>query len=208
MPAAVVAVSAPAIASSGTPQDVIVDSSCYGVTILGIGMSFPQFTITAVGAPIGAGSTFLLSGTGLGNLTIGGMGGFFDFEVIGGNSIRVTISEEIPAGGSATIRVTGMASAQALRYYTLSVENILINRNDELGNDSASASLSGVSFLGVLVGYCGTGRSTRALSTGDEEDGGLRARNEQRIEAMGEDERVELVSRIEALRTTPLSEWP
>ncbi len=150
--AAVVAAPA-ASASVIVPQDVIVSASCYGLNILGFGFSFPQFTIEAQNVDILPGSTFTITGSGVGNLTFGGYAGL-NFNFVGTNSALVTTTEVIPAGTSTTVQVTGLASFQALAQYTLSVTSIIGNRNNIPTNDSASANLSGFSFLGVLGGLC------------------------------------------------------
>ncbi|WP_265445216.1 hypothetical protein [Flexivirga meconopsidis] len=156
VPVVATALAAPAASASTAGQDVVVSSSCYGLTILGVGASFPQFTITAVGAPIEAGSTFTLTGSGLANLTLGGPTGFFDFKLLNGGAMQITLNQTIPAGGSQTVRVTGIISKQVLKTYTLSATNIIGNANSVKSNDTASANLTGVSVLGLIVGYCGT----------------------------------------------------
>ncbi|WP_353113995.1 hypothetical protein [Microbacterium sp.] len=153
MPVVAVAAATPARAASGD-GNVIVTSSCYGITILGVGASFPQFHITAVGQPVLAGSTFLLSGTGLAGLTFGSATGLFDVQLVGGNQAIVTVGSDIPAGSSSTLQVTGIGGAFLARTYTLSVDTILGNANVITTDDSASQRLSGVSVLGVLVGRC------------------------------------------------------
>lgn len=154
----IAAAAATPLASASVPpaqQNVIVTASCYGINILGIGQSFPQFTITAVGAPIQAGSTFQLTGTGIANLTFGGISGLGVLNFLNANTAVFTLSQAIPAGGSITLQVTGFASAQALRSYTMSTGNIIGNANSNHGDDAASQTLLGVSLFGILVGYCG-----------------------------------------------------
>lgn len=153
MPIVAAAAAMPARAASGD-GNVIVTSSCYGITILGVGASFPQFHITAVGETIKAGSTFLLSGTGLANLTFGSATGLFDVQLAGGNQAMVTVRSDIPAGSTSTLQVTGIAGAFLARTYTLAVDTVVGNANVITSDDSASQRLSGVSVLGVLVGRC------------------------------------------------------
>jgi len=157
IPAIAVATAVPLAAASVPPaqQNVIVTSSCYGINILGIGQSFPQFTITAVGAPIQAGSTFLLTGTGIANLTFGDTNGLGVLNILSSDSAIFTLNQAIPAGSSATLQVTGFASAQVLRSYTMSVGTIIGNANTNHADDAASQTLLGVSLFGILVGYCG-----------------------------------------------------
>ncbi|WP_353115181.1 hypothetical protein [Microbacterium sp.] len=154
----VAAAAAVPMASASVPipqQNVIVSASCYGINILGFGQSFPQFTITAVGNTVRAGSTFLITGTGIGNLTFGDTNGLGVLNFLNGSTAQFTLARDIPAGTSATLQVTGFASAQALRTYTMTVGNIIGNANSNKGDDSAGQTLVGLSIFGVLVGYCG-----------------------------------------------------
>lgn len=82
VPVIAAAAATPAASASVPVEDenVSISSSCYGINILGFGQSFPQFHITAQGAAIEAGSTFLLRGGGLGNLTFGGFNDFLEIK--------------------------------------------------------------------------------------------------------------------------------
>ncbi|MDR6868000.1 hypothetical protein J2Y69_002608 [Microbacterium resistens] len=154
----IAAASAMPLAAASVPadqQNVRVSSSCYGINILGIGQSFPQFTIAAVGSTVRAGSTFNITGTGIGNLTFGDSNGLGFFNFLNGNTVQFTLTRDIPAGSSATVQVTGFASAQALRTYTMSVGTIIGNANTNKADDAAGQTLLGVSLFGVLIGYCG-----------------------------------------------------
>ncbi|MFD6700963.1 MULTISPECIES: hypothetical protein [unclassified Microbacterium] len=153
IPVIAAAVAAPARAASGQ-GNVVVTSSCWGLTILGIGASFPEFHIAAVGETISAGSTFILQGTGLANLVFGGTMGLFDIHLVDGNQAVVTLRRDIPAGTSLTLQVTGVAGAFIARTYSLTVGTVIGNANVIHTDDSASQRLSGVSVLGVLVGRC------------------------------------------------------
>ncbi|MFJ3958387.1 hypothetical protein [Arthrobacter sp. NPDC090010] len=157
LPVIAATMAAPAAVASVPPaqQNVIITAGCYGINILGVGQSFPEFTITAVGAPILAGSTFNIQGTGLGNLTFGNANGAGFLNIINGTTAQFTLSQDIPAGSSITLRVTGLLSAQVLRTYTMSVGNVLGNANSIHSDDSAGTTLLGVSVFGILVGYCG-----------------------------------------------------
>lgn len=157
VPVVALAVAAPIAAASvpAAQQDVIVTSSCYGLSILGVGISYPEFRILAVGAPILAGSTFLITGVGIGNLTIGDTSGLGVLNLLNPSTVRYTLTSDIPAGGAAVVRVTGLASVQALRTYTMTAQTILGNANAAPGNDSASQTLVGGSLFGLNVGYCG-----------------------------------------------------
>lgn len=156
LPVMAVAAAAP-LASASTPvEDVDVSASCYGLSIGGLGITLPQFTIIAVGAPIAAGSTFTLTGDGLANLTLGGDTGIFEITIGSHTSRTITIRQTIPVGGLATVKVTGLLSAQVLKTYTLSVDTIIGNANTNHSNDSASQQLTGFSIAGVVLGYCGT----------------------------------------------------
>lgn len=192
-PAVALASAAPAVATS-VDQDCIIDSSCYGLNILGVGMSFPKFTITAVGAPILAGSTFTLTGSGIKNLTFGGPEGFCDFNFLHSSEMTVTLKKTIPAGGSCYVKVTGLLSKQVKKKYTLAVKQLLGNTNSKSTlNDAASNYLSGVSVLGVLIGYCGTDEHHKVSARSG-------SSNEEVITAMSAAERRDLIGRIEALR--------
>ena len=160
LPVVAIAAAAP-VANASTPvQDVVVSASCYGLNIAGIGLSFPQFTITAIGAPIAAGSTFTLSSSGLANVTLGGDTGILDIGILSNGSRVITVKKTIPAGGSATLQITGLLSAQVLKNYTLSVKTIIGNTNSNHGNDSATQTLLGISLFGLIVGYCGQSSSS------------------------------------------------
>ena len=158
LPAVAAAVATP-LATASIPtadQNVIISSSCVGFNILGIGQSFPQFTITAVGAPIKAGSTFTLSGQGFANLTFADTTGLGFFNFFGnGTGATFTLSRDIPAGESASLQVNGLASIQVLRTYSMTVGSIIGNANSKRTDDSASQTLVGASVFGILVGYCG-----------------------------------------------------
>lgn len=156
IPVIAAAVAAPSASASVAPeqQNVTITADCYGLSILGVGASFPQFTITAVGAPILAGSTFLLQGDGLANLTIGNTNGAGLLNVISGSAAVFTLSKDIPAGAAVTLKVTGLVSAQVAKTYSFSVQNVLGNANSNPADDSGSSRLTGLSVLGVLVGRC------------------------------------------------------
>lgn len=154
VPVVLAVAAAPMAAASPNTENVSITSSCYGLNILGFGMSFPQFHFTAVNAPIDVGSTFLLTGSGLANLTIGGLTGIFDFKLLSSGSAVLTVRSTISAGSTATIQVTGLASAQVLTTYTVSVQNIIGNANTTSTDDSAMQSLTGMSVFGILLGRC------------------------------------------------------
>lgn len=156
LPVVATAAAAPMASASAPVEDVDVSASCYGLTIAGFGFSLPQFSIIAVGAPIAAGSTFTLTGDGLANLTIGGDTAIIDVGILAHTSRTITIKKTIPVGGLATVKVTGLLSAQVLKTYTLSVNTIIGNANTNHTNDSASQQLTGLSLGPIVAGYCGS----------------------------------------------------
>ena len=160
LPVVAIAASAPA-ASASIKQDVDVDAPCYGLNIFGLGLSYPQFSIIAVGAPIAAGSTFTLTSDGLANVTLGGDTAIIEIGILAQSSRTITIKQTIPVGGVTTIKITGLLSAQVLKSYTLSVKNIVGNTNDDHTNDSATQYLTGISAFGIIAGYCGSKQSVK-----------------------------------------------
>ncbi|WP_437582537.1 hypothetical protein ACSAGD_09755 [Paramicrobacterium sp. CJ85] len=155
VPVIATAVATPAASASTTNENVSISSSCYGINIMGFGQSFPQFHITAEGAPIEVGSTFILNGGGLGNLTFGGYGDFLEINVLSGKSAQITVRKPIPAGESLTLQVTGIAAALALTNFTLSTGAIIGNANTRSDDDAATQTLTGVGMFGIFVGHCG-----------------------------------------------------
>lgn len=188
LPVVAVAAAAPSANASTPVQDVDVDASCYGLNIGGLGLSYPQFSIIAVGAPIAAGSTFTLTSDGLANVTIGGDTALIDIGILAHSSRVITLRQTIPVGGVTTIQITGLLSAQILKSYTLSATTIIGNTNDNHSNDSATQYLSGVSAFGVIAGYCGSKQAVAAAH----------ARNLATYHAMSAHQKQQLVNKMAA----------
>lgn len=147
----------PLVAASVKPavaQNVRITASCWGPNILGVGASYPQFRIDAVGAPVLAGSTFNLVSTGLAGVSIGGGNGLVGVDLINNNNATITLKQTIPAGGSTNIRVTGVVDVTLGRTFTLSTQTIFGNENQDHQDDSDWTTMTGATILGVLVGVC------------------------------------------------------
>lgn len=186
LPVVAVAAAAPSANASKPVQDVDVDASCYGLNIGGLGLSYPQFSIIAVGAPIAAGSTFTLTSDGLANVTLGADNALIDIGIIAGKSRTITLKKTIPVGGVTTIRITGLLSAQVLKSYVLSATTIIGNTNDNHSNDSATQYLTGVSIAGIIAGYCGSKHSVATAH----------ARNLATYRTMSAHQKQELVAKV------------
>lgn len=156
VPVVAVAAAAPAASASTATADVVVTHTCVSQNILGTGLvSRPQFNISAVDQPVAAGSTYALSGTGLANISLAAVGGsLVSVSVLSGTSATVTVNQAIPAGGTVSFQVVGIATVAALTTFTLALLSETGNDNTNKGNDAASGQYLGVAALGYLIGAC------------------------------------------------------
>ena len=92
---------------------------------------------------------------------LGGDTAILDIGILAQSTRTITVTQTIPVGGLATIQVTGLLSAQVLKTYTLSVDTIIGNTNDDHTNDSATQYLTGISAFGIIAGYCGSKQSVK-----------------------------------------------
>ena len=148
------------LASASAPvdqQNVQVASSCWQANFGGVLLSYPQYTITAIGNPVKAGSSFLLTGAGIGNLVVGVVAGAGVLTLLSSTEVRFVLSQDIPAGQSAGLQVQGLHREQTSDAYILAVENIIGNANSNPADDASGQNLWGrySELLGFIVGICG-----------------------------------------------------
>lgn len=164
----VIATAAAAPSASASPSsnaDVIVSHACGGLTIPtpfgNVGISFPTFTVTALEQGIDAGSTYTLQGDGLAGVSIGAPSDLVQIHVLSESQATITIPHAIPAGGSVTFQILGIASLDVLTTFSLSLATETGNDNVNKANDAASGAYTGVALGGGLIGVCGSTNAAR-----------------------------------------------
>lgn len=163
VPVLAVGAAVPAFAASPQNQDVLVTSTCGGI------FGDPHFTIKAVGAPIGVGSTFTLTSTAIANVSLTAGAGL-SVGVLSGGTRTITVTTAIPAGASRRVNVTGALSVFVLATFTLAVNSIVTNANTNTGNDQASLSLTGFDLGVAVVLLCGAEAAAEAAKKKAAED--------------------------------------
>lgn len=148
------------LASASAPiaqQNVQIGSSCWEVNFGGVLLSYPQYTITAIGNPVKAGSSFLLTGGGVGNLLVGVAAGAGVLTLLSSTEMRFVLTQDIAAGQSAGLKVEGLRRPQTSDAYILAIENVIGNANSNRADDASGQNLWGrfSDFLGFVVGICG-----------------------------------------------------
>ena len=162
LPVIATAAAAPAaVASDGGTGDVVISALCHKMDALGL-VSVPKFTITAVGQPIGAGSTFTLAGSELLNVRLGGVSGPIEVGLLDGSSRTIELSKDLAPGQTASFRVTGAIAVLVLAEFTLSVGTVIGNADTDKTNNSATQELTGVGLGKDFVGFCGADASKKA----------------------------------------------